>query len=139
MHGLAAVDTDSKLQRSLLEPERRPESADSRDESETRADPALGVVIANARRAEDRHRRVAHELLQNAAVPLDRLAHGIEVRILDQRHVLGVQALRERGEADEVGEENGHDAPLDHTGRHATSLRPVCLDNVDPATHTSIE
>ena len=42
------------------------------DQLERGADGALGVVLVRDRRAPDRHDRVADELLDGAAVPLDR-------------------------------------------------------------------
>ena len=67
----------------------------ARGEREPRAHRALRVVVARARDAEHRHRRVADELLEPAAVALDRLAHGVEVRGLHRRDVLRVK-LSER-------------------------------------------
>ena len=45
---------------------------DGVDELERRTDRALGVVLVGDRRAPDRHDRVADELLDRAAVALDR-------------------------------------------------------------------
>ena len=42
---------------------------------ERRADRTLGVVLVRDRRAEDGHHRVADELLDRAAVPLELVAH----------------------------------------------------------------
>ena len=41
------------------------------EDAESRADGALGVVLVRDRRAEDRHHRVADELLDRAAEALD--------------------------------------------------------------------
>ena len=52
-------------------------------------------------------------------MPDDRLSHGIEIRVLDERDVLGIETLRQRGEADKIGEQDGDDPSLDSTlGRH---------------------
>ena len=45
-----------------------------------------------------------------------------EVGVLNQRDVLCVQPFGQGREADEVGEEHRHDAPLDHAFRHGQSL-----------------
>ena len=62
------------------------------------------------RRAPDGHDGVADELLDRAAVALDERARGVEVAREELADVLGVATLGERGEADEVGEEDGDEA-----------------------------
>jgi hypothetical protein len=52
-----------------------------------------GVIVARTRNAEYGHRGVADELLQPAAVASDGLAHRREVAVLDERDVLGIEAL----------------------------------------------
>ena len=76
------------------------------------AEGALGVVLVGHRRAKDRHDGVANELLDEAAVLLDRRGHLLEEVTLDGADVLGVQALGQRGEAREVGEDDGDSAPV---------------------------
>ena len=71
------------------------------------------------RRPEERHHGVADELLHGAAVPLELVAKPLVVRAEDRLHVLRVQRLGARGEADEVGEENGHDLALPTSFAHA--------------------
>src|SRR5579859_2753290 len=71
------------------------------------------VVLARRGSAPDRHHRVADELLDRSAVAADDEARGVEVAREQVADVLRVARLGERGEADEVGEEDGDDAPLD--------------------------
>ena len=59
------------------------------------------------RRAEERHDRVADELLHRPSVALDLGLDPRPVRSLQRAHLLRVEPLRLRGEADEVGEEDG--------------------------------
>ena len=79
---------------------------------ERRANGALRVVLVCGRSAEHGHDRVADELLDRAAVPLDLVAQPRVVRRKRRADVLGVEPLGAAGEADEVGEENGDDLPL---------------------------
>ena len=104
--GLAGEDARACLQPGV-------ERGDGLDEIERGADGALGVVLARGRRAPHRHHRVADELLHGAAVAADDEARGVEVAREQVADVLRVARLRERREADEVGEEDGDDAPLD--------------------------
>ena len=82
------------------------------DEVERRAHRPLGVVLVRDRRAPDRHHRVADELLDRAAVALDQRAARVEVAREQLAHLLGVAALGQRREADEVGEEHRDEPPL---------------------------
>src|SRR5437870_5433211 len=82
------------------------------DQVERRPYCPLGVVLVRRRRPPDRHHCVADELLDRAAVPLDQLAAGLEVAREQLSRVLGVARLGERGEPDEVGEENRDEASL---------------------------
>ena len=68
-------------------------------------------------RAPDRHDRIADELLDGAAVEVDDLRRGIEVAREELANRLRVAVLRERREADEVGEQDRHKPPL--SGRDA--------------------
>ena len=111
--GLAARDAHAQAERARREPEAGADALHRGHEREPRPHRTLRVVVADARRAEDGHRRVPDELLELAAVARDRLAHRLEVRVLHERHVLGVEPLRQRRESDEVGEQNRHHPPLD--------------------------
>jgi hypothetical protein len=84
-----------------------PEVADAADELEAGPDGPLGIVLAGDRRAPHRHDGVADELLDRAAVPLDRLAARLEVAGEQLADRLRVAAGGEGGEPDEVGEEDG--------------------------------
>ena len=69
-------------------------------------DGAQGIVLVRDGYAEDGHDRVADELLDRAAVALDRPAGGGEVAVEHAPQRLGVERLRELGRLDEVGEED---------------------------------
>jgi len=95
-----------------LQPMLRVELLDRVEDTERGSDGSLGVVLVRRRRTEDRHHRVADELLDRAAEALDlRLDLGV-VRAQHRPHVLGIGLVRARGEADEVDEEHGDDLPL---------------------------
>src|SRR5213593_1063101 len=53
--------------------------------------------------AEERHHAVAGELVRHAARPRDRLAHGLEVPVEEEDHVVGELPPGEPGESPEVG------------------------------------
>ena len=72
---------------------------------ERRSDSPLGIVLVCRRRAEERHHRVADELLDRAAVPFELGADALVVRPENRLDVLRVERLRARREADEVAEE----------------------------------
>ena len=88
------------------------EVGDRRDEVEGHADGPLGVVLGGGGRSPDRHHRVADELLDGAAVARDQRPRELEVARQELADVLGVAAFGKSGEADEIGEEHGHQAPL---------------------------
>ena len=91
---------------------------------ERRPDRAFGVVLVGDRRTPDGHHRVADELLDRAAVALDDVAGEVEVAGQQLPGLLRVAALRERREADEVGEQDRHEAALgDGRGRGPGRVR----------------
>ena len=90
----------------------RPEAGHRVDELQRRADGALGVVFLGDRRAPHGHHRVADELLDRAAVALDDVAREVEVARQRVADVLRVTLLGERREADEIREEDAHQAPF---------------------------
>ena len=94
------------------------------DEVERGAHRALGVVLPRHGRAPERHHRVADELLDGAAVALDHRPGRVEVPRLQLPHVLEVAALRDRGVADEVGEQHGDETPLRGRGRGVERRAP---------------
>ena len=97
--------------------------ADRVADRERRAHGALGVVLVRDRCAEDGHHRVADELLDRAAVPLEL---GAELRVVRRERradVFGVEPFRACRRADEVGEEDRHDLPLLARGRGGRNER----------------
>ena len=72
----------------------------------------LRIVVVSRRSAEESHYRVSDELLHRAAVALQVRAHSLVVRAEDRPHVLRVELLGLRSEADEVAEEHGDDLAL---------------------------
>ena len=75
------------------------------------ADRPQGVVLVACRHPKDGHHLVADELLDRAAVPLDDLAHPVEVAGLHPPVGLGIP-FGELGRVDEVAEEDRHGLPL---------------------------
>ncbi len=75
-------------------------------------DGAQRVVLVRYGDAEHRHDRVADELLDRAAVPLQDDAEILEVPPHAGAERLRVGRLPERGRADEVAEEHGDDLAL---------------------------
>ena len=93
-------------------PQARVELGHGGDEVERGAHGALGVVLVGDRRAPDGHHRVADELLDRAAVALDRRcargrSSGRAARACPRR-----RAPPRRREADQVDEEHRHESPL---------------------------
>ena len=76
------------------------------------ADGSLRIVLVRDGCAEQRHHRVADELLDRAAVALELRANTLVVGPEDRLHVLRVHRLRLRREADEVAEDNRDDLAL---------------------------
>ena len=73
---------------------------------------ALGIVFVCCGRAKQHHDLVTDNLVDPTAVR-GHVGHEALKRAIDQvLHLLRVDALRHAGEADEVGEEHGDDAPL---------------------------
>ena len=89
-----------------------PERRDGRDQVERGADGALGVVLGGRWRSPDRHHGIPDELLDRSSVQRDDPPGGVEVAREELPHLLGVLVLGERREADEVGEQDGDEAPL---------------------------
>ena len=85
-------------------------------------------------RPEQRHRRVADELLHGAAEPLELRAEALVVRAQDGLDVLGIQRLCLRREVDKVREQHRHDLPFAAGRRHVSSLgrQPHPLNRVHP-------
>ena len=79
---------------------------------EGRAQAALGIVLVRARGPEDGHHRIAHELLDESLVALDRRGHLAEEVGLDRAHFLGIESFAEGREPDQVREEHGDGAAV---------------------------
>lgn len=96
-----------------LDPEAPPhilvEPAEGGRHGQRRAQSALRVVLPGLVQTEHRHHRVADELLDDAAVGLDGMVPGGETGLDHLPGVLRVELARDRGEADEVREEHGHE------------------------------
>ena len=88
------------------------QAADRVDELERGPDGALRVVLVRDRRAPDGHDGVADELLDRAAVEVDDLGRGVEVAGEELADRLRIAVLRQRREADQVGEEDRDQASL---------------------------
>jgi hypothetical protein len=101
---LAGVDCDPHLELVLLV---RPVA-----DRERRAKGTLRVVLVRGGRAEERHHRVADELLDGTAEPLELTAQVRVVGPEESTDVFGIELLGAGGEADEVREEDGHDLAL---------------------------
>ena len=70
------------------------------------------VVLVHLRHAEDRHHRIADELLHRAAVPLDDGLGCLEVARQHAAQALRVEPLAERSRSRDVAEEHGDGLPL---------------------------
>ena len=88
------------------------EGRDCRHEVERRSNCPLPVVLGCRWRSPDRHDCVSDELLDGAAVELDQAPARLEVAGEELPRVLRVALLGSSSEADEVGEENAHQAAL---------------------------
>ncbi len=73
---------------------------------------ALGIVLVDGRRAEDRHHGVSDELLDGPAEALELLPQGCVVRPDAGPDVLGIGRLGRSRKADEVAEEHRDDLSL---------------------------
>ena len=108
--GLAGEDRGAGAE--VRQPDLVAERRDRGDQVERGANRALGVVLGRGRRAPDGHHGVADELLDRAAVQLDQPAAAVEIAREELARVLAVALLGERGEADQVGEEDGDELAL---------------------------
>ena len=93
-----------------------PSAATAGDELERGPHRPLGVVLLRDRRAPDGHHGVADELLDRAAVALDHRPRAVEVAREQLAHLLRVARLRQRREADQVGEQHRDQAALGDRG-----------------------
>ena len=70
------------------------------------------VVLVHGREPEDRHHRVADELLDDAAVALYDRLHPLEVTRQQSPQRFRIDGFPERRRADDIAEEHGDDLPL---------------------------
>ena len=66
------------------------------------------AVLVSDGRAEERHHTVAGVLVDRPLEPVDLGRDQLEASVHDSVHILGIQLLGERGEARDVGEEDGY-------------------------------
>ena len=97
---LAGIDGDPHL------------GAQGRPDGQCRPHRPLGVVAVGGGCAEHADHGVADELLDHPAERFDLVADAVVVRREDGAHVLGVERLGARGEADQVDEDDRDDPPL---------------------------
>ena len=83
-------------------------------EREGGAERAIGIVVVRLGDAEDRHDRVADELLDGPAAVTDHARGGGVIGGHDRPDVLGIAGVGERGRARDVGEQDRDDAALLH-------------------------
>ena len=88
---------------------------------------AEGVVLVDGRHSEHCDDRVADELLDRAAVPLESRLHGVEVAPHHATQRLGVEPLAQRRRADDVGEHHGDDLPGLGDGRPVGEARAALV------------
>ncbi len=100
---LAGVDADPRLE---------PVLGDRGAHLRGSTDRAQGIVLMRDRDPEDRHDRVADELLHRSAVALDDRAQILEVAAHASAQRLGIGRLPQRRGADEVAEEDGDNLAL---------------------------
>ena len=84
---------------------------------QARADGPQRVVLVGGGNAEDADHRIADELLDHPAVPLDLAARHGCVAGEHAIHVFGIGRLRDGGEADQIAEQGGDDPAFLGEGR----------------------
>ena len=92
------------------------ELVDRSEDAQRSAHSSLRIVLVRDRRAEDRHHRVADELLDRPAEALDLQFHARVVGPQARANVLGIGLLGSRGEPDQVDEQDGDDLALLRSG-----------------------
>jgi hypothetical protein len=71
------------------------------------ADSSFGIVFVKDRSPEDRHDRVADELLDRSAVPLEARPKMLVIQNQPGSHVLRIEGASRRGRADDIHEDDG--------------------------------
>ena len=115
---LPGVDADAELELGLL-------VEDPVTDRERGAYGALCVVLVRHRRSEDRHHRIADELLYRAAEALELVPQAGVVGAEQRAHLLRIHLLGARREAHEIGEEDGDDLALFEARFLLGSQRPA--------------
>ena len=110
-HDLARLDPDPCLQPDALARLRVPADLDEALADRQRgADGTFRIVLVGLRQTEDGHHRVAAELLDGAAAPLDLLGGKLEELAHESADDLRIELLAERRRSRQVREERRHDA-----------------------------
>jgi len=104
------------------------EGVDLADHVQTAAHRALGVVLVRDRRPEEHEHAVAHEPRDGAVVPRGDRVEPAEGLADQDRPVLGVELLGDRGGAGDVGEQDGERAAFAgrHSQAHTADASPYC-------------
>ena len=97
------LEPDAAVSRQLVV-----ERSEARAHLRRRAHGAQRVVLVQLRDPENRHDRVADELLHRAAVALDHCPHGVEIAPHDIAERFRVQALAKNGRARHIREHHRH-------------------------------
>ena len=106
-------------------------ASDAIPEADGRADRALGVVLVGGRHAEDGHEAVAHDRRHDAAEVLDDEPQRRHGRPQEGVHVLGVERLRERGVAGQVGEQDRQQLAFGRGDRLTADRAPFVAGSQD--------
>src|SRR5439155_10992576 len=88
---------------------------------------AQRVVLVHLRHSEDGHHRIADELLDDAAMPPDRVARYVEVARQDTAQAFGIQPLAESGRADDVAEQHSDRLPALRAFVACDERCPACI------------
>ena len=80
------------------------EAADGVDDTQPRPDRPLGIVLVGPRIAEIDQDTVAHILGDKAVEPGDDISDSAVIRADDLAQILGIEACRQRGRADQIAE-----------------------------------
>ena len=101
-HDRARVDADPRLETQAVH---------HLAQLDRRSRCAQRIVLRRDRDPEHRHDRVADELLDGAAVPLQDHARGLVVPVHQHPQRLGIRPLPDRGRPGQIAEQDGHDLP----------------------------
>ena len=79
---------------------------------ERRVESPCRIILMGDGRPEERQYRIAEELRDKAVIAGDRLAEGLEERVLKRAHVFRIETLGERRKSGEVCEQDGYLATI---------------------------